>query len=168
MDYFGRVPAAWWHTVLRVLAGLGWVQVNAQREFALTFAGRDRYHNLERWVTYGFIEPLWTEMMQEHKADHNREDVTQMAYHIGASGRAISAVKKRLLPFMLSLLSQTEQRLTTTTQLFHRLPGRLRVGRRHSPQRSPRSNGTRLNTSPAPCAQDDNQSPSISTSSDEA
>jgi oxygen-independent coproporphyrinogen-3 oxidase len=33
----------------------------------LTPAGYDRYHDLERWVTYRFIEPLWAEMMEEHR-----------------------------------------------------------------------------------------------------
>ena len=26
----------------------------------------DRYHDLERWVTYHLIEPLWDAMLQEH------------------------------------------------------------------------------------------------------
>jgi oxygen-independent coproporphyrinogen-3 oxidase len=33
----------------------------------LTPSGYDRYHDLERWVTYHLIEPLWTEMMEEHR-----------------------------------------------------------------------------------------------------
>ena len=33
----------------------------------LTQRGYDRYHDLERWVTYHFIEPLWADMMQEHE-----------------------------------------------------------------------------------------------------
>jgi oxygen-independent coproporphyrinogen-3 oxidase len=32
----------------------------------LTKRGHERYHDLERWVTYHFIEPLWGEMMYEH------------------------------------------------------------------------------------------------------
>lgn len=32
----------------------------------LTPRGYDRYHDLERWVTYHFIEPLWADMMREH------------------------------------------------------------------------------------------------------
>ncbi len=34
----------------------------------LTKAGFDRYHDLERWVTYHLIEPLWEEMLREHPA----------------------------------------------------------------------------------------------------
>lgn len=33
---------------------------------ALTPRGFDRYHDLERWVTYHLIEPLWSEMLAEH------------------------------------------------------------------------------------------------------
>jgi oxygen-independent coproporphyrinogen-3 oxidase len=33
----------------------------------LTGAGYDRYHDLERWVTYHLIEPLWAELVQEHE-----------------------------------------------------------------------------------------------------
>jgi len=36
-------------------------------ELFLTRRGYDRYHDLERWVTYRFIEPLWAELMQEHR-----------------------------------------------------------------------------------------------------
>ena len=32
----------------------------------LTESGYDRYHDLECWVTYRLIEPLWAEMMTEH------------------------------------------------------------------------------------------------------
>ncbi len=31
--------------------------------------GFDRYHDLERWVTYHLIEPLWAEMLAEHAAE---------------------------------------------------------------------------------------------------
>lgn len=36
-------------------------------ELRFTPAGYDRYHDLERWVTYHLIEPLWAEMMAEHR-----------------------------------------------------------------------------------------------------
>ena len=32
----------------------------------LTERGFDRYHDLERWVTYHLIEPLWEDLLQEH------------------------------------------------------------------------------------------------------
>ncbi|HEU4513049.1 MAG TPA: radical SAM protein [Nocardioidaceae bacterium] len=35
----------------------------------LTDKGFDRYHDLERWVTYQLIEPLWAEMLSEHTAE---------------------------------------------------------------------------------------------------
>ena len=34
--------------------------------FRLTERGFDRYHDLERLVTYELIEPLWAEMLAEH------------------------------------------------------------------------------------------------------
>jgi len=34
----------------------------------LTERGYDRYHDLERWVTYHLIEPLWEDLLQEHPA----------------------------------------------------------------------------------------------------
>jgi len=34
--------------------------------YALTPRGFDRYHDLERWVTYHLIEPLWAQMLAEH------------------------------------------------------------------------------------------------------
>lgn len=33
----------------------------------LTAAGRDAYHDLERWVTYHYIEPLWADLNREHE-----------------------------------------------------------------------------------------------------
>ena len=36
--------------------------------FRLTARGFDAYHDLERWVTYQLIEPLWAEMLTEHTA----------------------------------------------------------------------------------------------------
>ena len=37
--------------------------------YRLTDRGFDRYHDLERWVTYHFIEPLWADMLSEHKRE---------------------------------------------------------------------------------------------------
>ena len=37
--------------------------------FALTERGFDRYHDLERWVTYRMIEPLWAQMLAEHQQE---------------------------------------------------------------------------------------------------
>lgn len=37
--------------------------------YRLTALGYARYHDLERWVTYHFIEPLWAEMLTEHKSE---------------------------------------------------------------------------------------------------
>ncbi|HEX9258921.1 MAG TPA: radical SAM protein [Acidimicrobiales bacterium] len=57
------------HPVAHALRGsaraLGWSQRSATED-RLTASGYDRYHDLERWVTYHLIEPLWAEMMHEH------------------------------------------------------------------------------------------------------
>jgi hypothetical protein len=67
----GRVralfPSAGW--VAGAAAGLGLVLGLAEGSdgrLSLTGRGFDRYHDLERRVTYRFIEPLWEEMMAEH------------------------------------------------------------------------------------------------------
>lgn len=39
---------------------------------ALTPRGFDRYHDLERWVTYHLIEPLWSQMLAEHAGEGGR------------------------------------------------------------------------------------------------
>lgn len=54
-------------TLLRVLAWTGHVRL-VPSGASLTPRGYDLYHDLERRVTYGLIEPLWAEMMQEHRA----------------------------------------------------------------------------------------------------
>jgi oxygen-independent coproporphyrinogen-3 oxidase len=38
-------------------------------DLRLTARGYDAYHDLERAVTYAFIEPLWAEMLREHVAE---------------------------------------------------------------------------------------------------
>ena len=43
----------------------GWIE-QRDGEAPLTASGYDHYHDLERWVTYHMIEPLWAEMMAEH------------------------------------------------------------------------------------------------------
>lgn len=42
---------------------LGWVDGSGR----LTAVGYDRFHDLERCVTYHLIEPLWAELMAEHR-----------------------------------------------------------------------------------------------------
>jgi len=51
-----------------LLAAMQWGGMFRRRgpELLLTRQGYARYHDLERWVTYHFIEPLWNDMMQEH------------------------------------------------------------------------------------------------------
>jgi oxygen-independent coproporphyrinogen-3 oxidase len=60
---FGRQLAL--RTIVGALDAIGWIE-QRDRESRLTAAGYDHYHDLERWVTYHMIEPLWAEMMAEH------------------------------------------------------------------------------------------------------
>lgn len=52
--------------LLIVLQRSGYLRLSENR-LSLTRRGYNRYHNLERWITYHFIEPLWNEMMHEHQ-----------------------------------------------------------------------------------------------------
>jgi oxygen-independent coproporphyrinogen-3 oxidase len=51
--------------LLWALRLLGYLELRNGR-VCLTERGFDRYHDLERWVTYQLIEPLWEEMLEEH------------------------------------------------------------------------------------------------------
>lgn len=63
--HFGPLPGIFWRMLFEVFARCHWFD-KKEGVFELTPTGRDHYHDLERWVTYRFIEPLWSEMMQEH------------------------------------------------------------------------------------------------------
>lgn len=64
-QHFGFVPGVLWRTLFEILTACRWLE-KKEHTFTLTPTGRDHYHDLERWVTYHFIEPLWAKMMQEH------------------------------------------------------------------------------------------------------
>lgn len=51
--------------LLRALRLFGYLELREGR-LQLTERGFDRYHDLERSVTYRLIEPLWEEMLEEH------------------------------------------------------------------------------------------------------
>jgi len=53
--------------ILLLFAGAGLIE-RRDAEVTLSRRGRNTYHDIERWVTYHFIEPLWEEMMAEHGA----------------------------------------------------------------------------------------------------
>jgi oxygen-independent coproporphyrinogen-3 oxidase len=59
---FGRLPAFLWRAVAHLVEGVGYLLRDSEG-YRLTAAGFDRYHDLERWVTYRYIEPLWAELM---------------------------------------------------------------------------------------------------------
>lgn len=65
--HFGTRAAMTAWLVLRPLLATGLVERDDGR-YRLTRTGFDAYHDLERWVTYQFIEPLWGEMLAEHAA----------------------------------------------------------------------------------------------------
>lgn len=59
------------NAALKVAQKAGWVSA-VDGGYGLTTAGYNRYHDLERWVTYHLIEPLWAEMMTEHDVADGR------------------------------------------------------------------------------------------------
>jgi oxygen-independent coproporphyrinogen-3 oxidase len=78
--YAGRVDLAAlsqsygaWATALGVAlapaATAGLVRRDGSGPALLTDRGFDVYHDLERWVTYRMIEPLWGQMLEEHAAE---------------------------------------------------------------------------------------------------
>ncbi len=62
--------------------------------YRLTARGYNRYHDLERWVTYRFIEPLWAEMLTEHTSEGSHVPWAQTAH---ARGGADWRLVKRLM-----------------------------------------------------------------------
>ncbi len=60
-------------------------------DLRLTPHGYDVYHDLERAVTYGFIEPLWAEMLREHAAE--RADVAPWCEPVEHRGTGASWVR---------------------------------------------------------------------------
>ncbi|MFI5384928.1 MAG: radical SAM protein [Fimbriimonadales bacterium] len=52
---------------IRVASRLGLVALVGD-EARLTPRGYDAYHDLERWITYAKIEPMWEQGMREHQA----------------------------------------------------------------------------------------------------
>jgi oxygen-independent coproporphyrinogen-3 oxidase len=76
----GFAPARWAGLVTRL-----------DGELRLTRKGFDVYHDLERAVTYQFIEPLWAEMLREHATEH--ADVApscQRSAGVSATGLAVT------------------------------------------------------------------------------
>lgn len=67
LDRFALLfPGAGWVIPLcRALRRTGHLELDGNR-LRLTRRGYDRYHDLERWVTYHLIEPLWEELLEEH------------------------------------------------------------------------------------------------------
>lgn len=68
--HLGRVAGAAYDAFWQAYAGQ--VHVPGLGRRRLGAGGLDRYHDLERWVTYHLIEPLWAEMLVEHGAAGDR------------------------------------------------------------------------------------------------
>lgn len=76
-SYAGRVPLQRLHELFgsqhiltaatRMLGATRFVRRTGE-DFELTPQGYELFHDLERWVTYHLIEPLWEEMLAEHSA----------------------------------------------------------------------------------------------------
>lgn len=52
--------------LLAALRRLGYLEMQRDNRLHLSGRGLDRYHDIERWVTYHLIEPMWDEMLEEH------------------------------------------------------------------------------------------------------
>jgi coproporphyrinogen III oxidase-like Fe-S oxidoreductase len=66
---YGRWRGAAAQLALAPLALAGLVRrvgASGDGDLVLTERGFDAYHDLERWVTYQLIEPLWAQMLEEH------------------------------------------------------------------------------------------------------
>ena len=66
-ESYGPAVAGAVHAALAPLVPAGLLD-RTPGGFRLTARGFDAYHDLERWVTYQLIEPLWAEMLTEHTA----------------------------------------------------------------------------------------------------
>ncbi len=64
-ELFGARAGLVTRAALLLFAGAGLVE-RGGAEVTLSRRGRHVYHDVERWITYHFIEPLWAEMMAEH------------------------------------------------------------------------------------------------------
>jgi coproporphyrinogen III oxidase-like Fe-S oxidoreductase len=76
-QHFGALPGGAWRILLEIFTRYHWL-TKKQNHFSLTPIGRDHYHDLERWVTYHMIEPLWAEMTKDAATLHwvGREPIT--------------------------------------------------------------------------------------------
>jgi len=86
-DSYGRDVAAVVRAGLEPVRWAGLVRA-AGGDLRLTGRGFDVYHDLERAVTYQFIEPLWAQMLREHAAEG--ADVTPSCLGEGAAAPSSS------------------------------------------------------------------------------
>jgi menaquinone C8-methyltransferase len=79
--------------LLEPMSALGLVRREGS-SFKLTPRGFDAYHDLERFVTYELIEPLWAQMLAEHRSEG--ATAHWAAPEKGRSGRLWSVVSRLL------------------------------------------------------------------------
>lgn len=97
----GALDRSYGHSVARAaVAGLeplhlAGLMTRGPDGYRVTARGFDRYHDLERLVTYQLIEPLWAEMLSEHGAASDSH-ANWVAPERARAGRAWS-VARRLL-----------------------------------------------------------------------
>jgi coproporphyrinogen III oxidase-like Fe-S oxidoreductase len=76
--------------LLAALLRLGYLERQPDGRLHLSARGLDRYHDVERWVTYHLIEPLWEEMLEEHpgrdRPRSRRKSRSRSRYDSGGSG----------------------------------------------------------------------------------
>lgn len=65
--------------LLTALRRLGYLEQRSDGRLHLTERGLDHYHDVERWVTYHLIEPLWEKMLEEHHSDAVEAATTTLA-----------------------------------------------------------------------------------------
>ena len=93
----GRAAAAAVRTAASLMVAAGLVApASPDGCHALRPRGFDRYHDLERWVTYHLIEPLWSEMLAEHAREGGRAGwAAPESSRGGRLWRAVAAVTER-------------------------------------------------------------------------
>ncbi|MFP5417188.1 MAG: radical SAM protein [Actinomycetes bacterium] len=91
------VAAAGLRTALALASGAGLLTRESPDGCrTLTPRGYDRYHDLERWVTYQLIEPLWAQMLAEHDDEGGRAAwATPEASRGRRAWRAVAALLER-------------------------------------------------------------------------
>ena len=92
----GPGGARWLTAALHLGRAAGWLAATPDG-LHLTASGYDRYHDVERAVTYRLIEPLWAELMAEHGAGEGIvvSDRRPAARTLGSASVGLSRGRRR-------------------------------------------------------------------------